>query len=148
MRLAANKRIRTIPWGVEPVMTSPDLDIRSSSHVLQDDITVIGVMLTVQFNVLDTHANTDGSINGIAAITRQSTMGLPGVLIHNAMSMVWTGILTIGGGNAKTEIAMFPDGCGVEIDEGESLTVEWRGSYIGTGSLNASVTGVIFYVER
>lgn len=154
VRLAESKRVRSVVIGAPsatPIATGVTQDGVNASYVFQDDVTIIGCSIMVEFDVKDAHSNADGQYNGIAELSRQAVRSAPGI-IHRTecLHACWNAAISIGGqGNKVQSEIMFPEGYGVEVDEGEGVNLLYYANYLGAGGdLNFYANAVIWYVER
>jgi len=148
-RLIESKRIRTIVMGGSVnVATTVSEDIVLASHVFQDDVTVIGYDLAVIPIITDTMSNADGQLHGRGELSRQGQRSQPGSLGMLQLHLVWNAAIVIGGKNPVQMTRMFPEGYGVEIDEGEGLNILTLVEWTGGATLAWWVDATIYYVER
>jgi len=148
-RLAEGKRIRTaFARFTQSLATGIQTDGTGAQFVFQDDVTVIGAEIGQRADVQDTQSNTDGEIDQLLVLTRQASVSQPGELLRMSLQVVWNGVVTIGGELAKDKVLMFPDGMGVEIDEGEALNLLFQWLYTGSGSVTSDAYMILYYVER
>lgn len=149
-RLAEGKRIRTIQlYHTRALATTVGVLLVTDSHLFQDDVTLIGMLLSNKFNLLDAHANADGDADGMIEVTRQASERQPGVLAQLQLKATWSAAIVLGGEMAKDLLIMFPHGYGVEVDEGESLNLLYSVTWTGAGgNLSFEGSAIIYYVER
>lgn len=148
-RLAEGKRIRSIQFGADLSITSGvTYDQVAATHVFQDDVTIVGAEIMLEFLISDALSNTDGTVNGIAELSRQGQRAQPGTIGWCVIHTTWNGVICIGGETRKSEVIMFPDGMGVEVDEGEGVNALGFLTYTGTGSCPAYINIIVYYVER
>lgn len=151
-RLVEKKRVRTIQLGwAQTLATSVGFDGTAAFHTFQDDVTLIGFEILGEFAPLDAHANADGAYNGWFELSRQAYRAMPGSIGILALHCVWTATIVIGGNGNRKELGpvFFPEGYGIEIDEGESVNFLAFLEYIGAGGdLNAYGNALLYYVER
>jgi hypothetical protein len=151
-RLPEGKRVRTIDMGYAAVLVTSTvvLDGVGVSHVFQDDVTIIGYQLAHEWLVDDTDSNTDGSINSILELSRQGQRSQPGLMGRIHQHSVWNAAIVIGNGDLrKQQLYMFPEGYGIEVDEGEGINLLYFLEYIGGGGpVSTYGNAIIYYVER
>jgi len=147
-RVPEAKRVRSaIAYLTLPAPTGVPADAQFAL-VFQDDVKIIGVELTGRWSVDDTLSNTDGAVVSLLELTRAATMLQPACIARVDQSLTWNGILCIGGDLTKEVVIMFPDGTGVEVDEGEYVNLLAHVEYVGSGSAPFDATAIIYYVER
>lgn len=117
-------------------------------HMWQDDITIIGGEIFVSAEIPDASINADGFLSGFADLSR---VGIPlqdsSLLFANIVAR-WSGIFSVNSPLCKDMIIMFPNGYGVDMDNGETI-------YLNGGNMNNTVAiltcyyrALIYYVER
>lgn len=150
-RLPARNRIRSVAFAeTNVVATTVALTGVIASHVFQDDVTIVGAQLAVEWQLEDAHVNADGSILTRLELTRQAAAELPGGILLLKGGKVWSAAIVIGGdGNSHATGVMYADGNGVEVDEGESVNIVGTLSWVGAGgTVTTIVSGLVYYVER
>lgn len=151
-RLAESKRIRTAYFGfgkVEVFHAEPH-DIVGASYIFQDDVTVVGFELMNYPLPKDAQLNTDGIVHGRMELSRQGRRSQPGVLCINEITVGWTGTMVFGASLAKEIVVMYPDGMGVELDEGEGLNILALLEFTAGAGEHCDWFGecILYYVER
>jgi len=149
-RLAEGKRIRTIQLGwIGAVATTVTLDAVMASHTFQDDVTLIGAQILGEWLVEDAEVNADGRVTSLLELSRQAQRAQPGVILMLAQQAVWTAAISVSGELRKHALVMFPEGYGIEIDEGEAVNFLAFMSYIGgAGPIDVYGNSILYYVER
>ena len=124
-RVPESKRIRSIVMNY----TSPALvhgatiDVVADTMVFQDDVKIVGWQLHGEVLIPDACINEDGGYNFLLELSRQGGRSYPGSLGFCVSHAMWTGILSVGGDNRKTEHIIYPQGYGIELDEGEAINM-------------------------
>lgn len=150
-RLAEGKRVRSHMINASEVLTTAvPFNGVLGSYTFQDDVTLIGAELSIEFLVLDAHVNADGQFNANVELTRQAARGQSAGVMACNTEKAWSAAMIVGNSdNRKTERMMFPEGHGLEFDEGETVNLlalcEWLGA---GGTLNFYANCRIYYVER
>ncbi len=149
-RLPEKYRVRSLLITDYAAVATGVASVTSQSHVFQDDVTIIGVEINMEWLILDAMSNADGLYNGLAEVSRQGTRSQPGYLIGIETQKVWNAAIVIGSGdNRKTERMFYPAGYGVEIDEGESVTLmSFLECVTNAGPFSCYLKATIYYVER
>lgn len=116
---------------------------------VQDNITIIGAEVVIEADVQDANSNADGEHKGIVEVTRAATIERDGGIVSVQQQNVWNGIIHIGGGLRTTERVMFPEGYGIDVDEGEkvNLCAYFNNTAVG-GDLSWFASARIYYVEN
>ena len=152
-RLPEGKRVRTVTLGhvLEAVVTEVPTDKTLVTEVFQDDVTIIGALLATEWLITDAMANADGDLNSYVILTRAATRAqkTSDILMCNTQK-VWTAAIVIGNGDNRKEVTiMFPEGMGIEVDEGEAINIlaflEWTGA---GGNSAFYANAILYYVER
>jgi len=149
-RLAEGKRIRTAAGGGGVALaTTVDFDAVLGAYVFQDDVTIIGFYVSNVAIINDAHSNADGMIHATIELSRQGVRGQPGIIGRASIHAVWNAILGLTGELWQRQTVMFPDGCGIEVDEGEGVNLLGLAEYVGAGG-DLSWWGefILYYVER
>ena len=119
--------------------------------VVQDDIKVVGLEIINEINALDAHRNADFHCQMITELSRGGVLERDGSLGCCQLEFGWTATIALGGGNGgqRNQLCiMFPQGYGVEIDEGEVLNMLKYASYIGGSDVLTYSSVIVYYVER
>lgn len=153
-RVPVGKRVRTkfLGGGVHGKITLATT-VESSGlveeWVVQDDIKIIGVQVGIEFDVEDAHTNTDTKIMGIVELSRAAAIEKESRILAVESQHIWNGVLSVAGDLRKQICVTFPEGCGIEVDEGETVNLLHYGYHLGAGgNLYMYATGLVYYVER
>jgi len=149
VRTPQNKRVRTfmMQGNIIAVAQTPSGGVLVLAKLIQDDITVIGAECISSAELPDAALNTDGFISTSCELSRVGLHSRDGTILKAHTLARWHGIF-YAGDMMHTETAFFPEGYGVDIDDGEYLNL------IGTNQNNsdAQVTAyqncIVYYVER
>lgn len=149
-RLPEGDRVRSITiGGAEDLATTVVFTGALATYTFQDDVTIIGVELSLQAVVLDAHLNADAMAHLHIEATRQATLEEPGALARLKLSNGWTAAITLGGGTAKELVVMYPKDQGIEVDEGEAVNLLATLNYIGAGGpMTVIGLATFWYTER
>jgi len=130
------------------------LDYATETWTPQDDITIVGYNLRALLDFGAAPTMVSGDCVGVAELTRSAKNKSPGIIGTISVSMevnVKTAETAMLGSKHMEDTIFFPDGIGVEVDEGESINL--LGLFSGQGIVAAaacdcSFRAVIYYVER
>lgn len=117
------------------------------SHTFQDDVRVIGCQVSAISIVTDAQLNADGRMHSYAELSKQGIQGRDGSILKVDSMAGWTGILSVGE-IAKREDIMFPEGYGIDFDDGETIYLHGYLENIGAVVGVALVEAIVYYVER
>lgn len=147
-RVPVGKRVKSI-WlkGSEDFAAAGSIDEIITSHIWEQDITIIGIEIHVDWGVHDAHLNADGEFQSQVCVTPQSNGNLPGVLARVHQTCCWTAAILAGLPFAQHTV-MFPEGHGKEFDEGEGLNIHVFATTTSLVAVTFSARAIIFYVER
>lgn len=152
--VAKAKKIRSISWECSNVnMVMGTQEEVTETLIFDEDVTIIGSQLELYLDVkeIDNPGSSwlRASLSQVAGyqplrtIINQVRLGL---LDYNPLVAVATGT----GHNTERNLVMFPEGHGVDIDEGEGLTLTVTGVQRcdSTNATDGSGQATLFYVER
>lgn len=148
-RTAEGKRIRTFMMQgvITAVAQTPSGGVLVLARLIQDNITIIGAECISSCEVTDTALNTDGFVSSSCELSRVGIHSRDGTILKAHTVARWHGIF-FAGDIMHTETAFFPEGFGIDIDDGEYLNL------IGTNQNNSDDTlacyqnCIVYYVER
>lgn len=128
-------------------------EIQVVEWVSPDDYTLIGFELTAH---VDPETNMDsGRIAMDAEITRTSSFGTQGVIgrsearLECRTAVIGAGTTeTVSGRQRAENIVMFPDGHGIDIDEGETINLLTWSQNSMANSHFAYAQAILYLVER
>lgn len=157
--MALGKKVKTKHLSATLVLERDTWTISDAINqwTTQDDIRVIGVHLSVASHLGSTPAMQEGLFWSQAEISRNGKSYQDGILIRvHCKLYYWTEIVIadqLAGSHGDTdrqELVMFPDGHGVDLDDGETLYLHERGEVfiMSAGSPQMSALAIIYYVER
>jgi len=148
-RTPESRRVRSINIGGNVAVATTVTEEHVLSYQFLDDVRVIGVQLGGEWGTLDAHANADGQFTSISEITRAGQRAFPGRLIFLMLQACWTAAIVLGSKYRDSHILFYPEGYGIDFDEGESIAVRSFLQYVGAGGdLTYYVDATIYYVER
>jgi len=128
-----------------------------ATWTLQEDITVIGCRCQAQTMFEATPALTEGTAMTAMEFSRNGAWGGDGqILALHAHIQYWTEIVIaaqLGGcfGDLCREMTlMFPEGYGVDVDDGEHLYLNLMAinTILASGQFDSEAVASIYYVER
>lgn len=149
-RLAEGKRVRTTMFGGNYLQPHGESEARLgiNSHIFQDDVTIIGVTLAHEILVTDVALNADAQLEITSEVSRQGRMYLDGLLIHFEGQAMWTAGIAVFQNIRGQVSVMFPEGHGIEVDEGEGVNLHLGFNNGATVDLSAFALVTLYYVER
>jgi len=116
--------------------------------VPQDNVRIIGTIINMEIDVRDADSNTDNEAKGMVELTRAATIEQDGCINRVEMQHIWNGLFSIAGDLRKQLVVMFPDGYGIDIDEGNPVNLVAYWSVTGGGPIDFFGSCLIYYVER
>jgi len=149
-RLAESKRIRTAIMGCNhDVVTAVATDVVGDAYTFQDDVTIIGYYMRSVCMIEDAMTNTDSIFHGYGALSRSGRRSQPGEFGRCGISGIWNGLFYIGATWDYMKDVIFPEGYGIEVDEGETVNLLVFLEYNGDGGdLGWFNEAILLYVER
>lgn len=137
-------RVAGIP---EQVLVSGGSGILETNltYEFEDDVRIIGTDIQIECYLSDPALNADGNANIISSINRANQK-----LNELTMCGGWTAVLYYGDLGRKSRMIMFPEGYGVDVDEGEGITQYFWTQMVSSApaSFGLYCRGYLFYVER
>jgi len=138
-----------------PAGEGPGVTVGTAYWTAQDDIRIIGCMLSMGMKVVG--ALQEGRANGHAELSRGALSDGDAIFCEITP---WVGFFTeivvatqtagIFGDPTRDIVLMFPEGHGIDVDEGEAvnLFVYAGATIISAGVLEIDAEAHIYYVER
>jgi len=117
-------------------------------HTFQDDVRVIGCCLEVNAMVTDAMMNADGRVHAMTEISKAGAKASPGMMMRIGTMSGWTAAITLGGDLDKHQLLMFPEGMGMDFDDGETINMFSTLESVGAVEAHSLHNATIFYVER
>ena len=156
-RTAVGKRIKTFYFDVQKALAWDATEYNfypADSRTMQEDIRIVGVSMscTAGLNVTAIGSIADGAVHTHGELSRHGERGKPSSILDVNVQL-YTGVGTsenFFGNNMGRDSIMFPDGHGVDLDEGEVLYLH-AGCFSnasGAGEHEHSVFCLVYYVER
>lgn len=156
-RTPESKRVRIAHWQ-NNLYSNAVTDVGAYlpvSRTFMDDIRIIGFTLTLKIGLPDTPNVEEGVLDALASLSRASYTETDAILgqcqarlaniVEAAYESIWdTRVMN------QVQNIMFPEGYGIDIDEGETLTL-WaygRQNILSSGNGTVEVGVIIYYVER
>lgn len=148
-RTPEGRRVKSVVLGgLQDLATGIELDEVAMSYQFLDDVRIIGLEISCVAEPDDAASNSDGRLHLYAEVSRSSLRGRPGSLGIAYTFAVWNALIAMG---SFTEhlVAMFPEGYGIDIDEGEHVNLLAYAHYTGgAGPIKVYENAVLYYVER
>ena len=148
MRTPDKYRVRSIRMPQRSLSVTTGSEVEVDIHTFQDDVRVIGCCLEVNAMVTDAMLNADGRVHAMTELSKAGAKASPGMIMRIGTMSGWTAAILAGGDLDKHQSLMFPEGMGMDFDDGETInmfsTLESIGAVEGHSLHNATV----FYVER
>lgn len=152
-----SKRIKTklMTKGQSIAAAGDEQYLGADSWVVQEDITIIGLGLRV--SVQDGAFGWDsGRVSALGEISRVAKMFADGVLMgfckHVICREATVGAnstqTVLGGQPTEVQFIMFPEGYGVDMDDGEVLYLNTDLHNDMANAHHTSINGIVYYVER
>lgn len=116
--------------------------------IVQDDIKIVGVEMINEIDMADAISNADFEMQCIFELSRAGTIERDSIIASCQNEMCWNGIISVGGEPRKEVVIMFPQGYGIEIDEGEVINLVAYASGVKAGDSYVFASAIIYYVER
>lgn len=147
-RTPDSRRIRTL-WlqATQNVLAADTFDNAGDSYTFQDDIRVIGCQVSAISIISDAQMNADGRTHVYTEVSKHGTQGQSGSILKTDCMGGWTGVFSIGD-NCKRESIMFPEGYGIDFDDGETIYMHGFLESIGAVDGSGLCEAIIYYVER
>ncbi len=117
------------------------------TKLIQDDITIIGAECISSAELSDTSLNTDGFISTSCELSRVGIHSKDGTILKAHTLARWHGIFWAGE-MMHTETLMFPEGYGIDIDDGEYIYLIGTNQNQTDDVCNAYMNCIVYYVER
>lgn len=157
MRTAKGKLIKThyMHNQVEPGVGEAIDDV--TSWLLQQDITIIGASLRSMAHAGGTPAYQEGDLVCAGTFSRAGVPAHDGEFCRVRSTFNhWTEIVVatqtagVYGEVNNTSVVMFPEGYGIDVDDGEYVYLHNHAvcHILSAGNAECAVDGVILYVER
>lgn len=153
--MALGKKVKTVMLGydVGAVAGGDLVDVVGMEHVFQDDVRVIGILL--RCDVEDETDLDSGYLALNAEVSRASKRGQAGALIM-ASCKTSCRSCTVGIGvtetvlveSHKVVVVMFPDGHGVDFDDGEYINLLVYMKNTMSNAHSGDANAIIYFVER
>lgn len=145
-----SKRIRTkfLGGAVEGEMLDTFLPGVLVQWIVQHNITVIGCELIAEIDMTDSLSNADYESQLIIELTRAGTIEQDSCISSLQLEICFNGVVSIGGDLRKTLVMMFPEGYGVDVDEGEILNLVAYFSFVSAGAPHSYGSCIVYYVEN
>lgn len=147
MRTPDSRRVKTL-WlqGTVPTVAA-GVETVTTSHTFQDDVRVIGCHVEANSIVTDAQLNADGRMHTQGEVSKHGVQGHDGALLRAQVFAGWTAAIAIGNLLASEQV-VFPEGYGVDFDDGETIYLHGQLENIGAVTGVGLVVAIIYYVER
>ena len=143
------KNVRTkVLAGSENVVAGTTVREVLAYWLCQDNIRIIGCEVKVDINVPDTAMNADHLVVGTVDLTRAPHYSQDGDICQAGIRAIWTAAILAGGDLVKNLVMMFPEGYGINVDEGEFVNLLCDFAVVGTITISMYGTAIVYYVER
>jgi len=120
----------------------------TSEYVFQYDVRLVGVICEAVAIITDAQLNADGRDHVYTEVTRAGSTGKDGIILRAEVMSGWTAAIVVGDGYTAQEQLFFPEGMGIDFDEGETINlfcnIEAVGAVAGIGLGNAT----LYFVKR
>lgn len=156
-RTAVGKRVKTLYIDVQKAIAWNSTTYNfypAQTFVFEEDVRIIGANMTCHAggDATALSATQNGEIHTHGEISRHGERGKPSSILDVNLQTAYT-LVVSGAAQAGDTLfgeVMFPDGHGVDIDEGEALYVHAGcfASMFTAGNHQHSIFGCIYYVER
>lgn len=151
--MALQKRIRGHAMSKSVNATSITLAEDVATWAVPDDIRVIGFLIQIGIDLCDEACVADGQAFAGGILSKVATYADPwtlGYLETRVATGTDTPTAPAGGQYYRSEVVMFPEGYGCDLDEGElmSITVRATNTITAANFIVGSCLCVVFYVER
>jgi len=148
-RTPEGKRIRTaMGGGTAELVTAVAYDGVLGTETFEDDVRIIGYYLRNVAMITDAMTNTDTVIHAYIELSKSGSRADNG-FGRLPITYIWNGLFSIGGTYDAFATVMFPEGMGIDVNEGETINLLGFAEYVGAGG-NLDLWGeyILFYVER
>lgn len=148
-RTPEGRRVRSMTLSIaSPSQAGGSDGYINQPFIVADDIRVIGAELIAEALISDAMTNADASLQVIAEMSRAPIASQPGSIIRVDVQTIWNGVICVASPTRAQEFVMFPEGYGMDFDEGEFINIG-VGYESNSGEVSrAFATGIIYYVER
>ena len=146
MRTPDTRRVRSLTLSLTQEVTAGVI-IGQVSHTFQDDVRVIGVQMSAISIVTDAQLNADGRMHVKSEASKHGAFGQPGAILEAECFAGWTAAIAIGELD-KREDNMFPEGYGMDFDDGEAIYLHGMLESIGASAGYSEHQAIVYYVER
>lgn len=148
-RTPEGKRIRSfmLQGVILAEALTPSGGVAVVSKLIQDDITVVGVECISSAELSDLSMNTDGFISTSCELSRVGLHSKDGTILKAHTLARWHGIF-FAGDMMNTAIVIFPEGHGIDIDDGEYLYLIGTNQNQTDDVCSAYQNCIVYYVER
>ena len=149
-RTPDGKRIKTLYISGAAVLAHGEVsDVNAAgSHTFQDDVRVIGAEVTAEALLTDVAINADGQFQHIATVSKHGDRANPGDMVAIENQGIWHGIFYAGTPTRRSIVVMFPEGYGVDYDDGETINLHHYCVNETNTTVNFYENAIIYYVER
>jgi hypothetical protein len=154
-RTPEGKRVKTIVMAGSVEMANGEANQQNAldTHVWQEDVRVIGIEAYAELYALN--AMDSGNIQALTEVSRVGSWGQDGRLLEAACIIIGTSI-TVGvgvtevaiGDSIKVERMFFPEGHGVDFDDGEAIYINALDNNNMANDQRGWHGATIYYVER
>jgi len=138
-----------------PAGEGPGVTLGSAFWTAQDDIRIIGFMLSMGMKIVG--ALQEGRVNGHAELSRGAHGDIDAIFGEITPWVgFWTEIVVATqlagsfGDPSRDIVVMFPEGHGIDVDEGESINlfVYAGNTMMASGTADIDSEAHIYYIER
>lgn len=118
------------------------------THMWEDDVKVIGVLIINEIYLVDGNTNEDEDHQLITEVSRSAIWAQNGCLARKELQAHWNGVIYIGGATRGELLVMFPEGHGIDFDEGEYINMLYSHQITATVDSKSFHNAIVYYVER
>ena len=152
-----NKRVKTFYIKRSEVLSAGSNSFGNVPEVLQDDVTIIGVQMFASLS--SSNEFDSGTIYVMGAASRVAWNAVSGREDGDILfieSRIDARSVTVGAGVSEVavgkvvehELLLFPDGHGIDLDEGDIVYLNWAWANGMANDHGAFIDALVYYVER
>lgn len=145
-RTPDSRRVRSLVLSLTQEVTAGVI-IALSSYTFQDDVRVIGAQMSAIGIIVDAQLNADGRVHVKSEASKQGAFGMPGSILVAECFGGWTAAISLGDQCDREDI-IFPEGYGMDFDDGETVYLHGMLESIGASAGYSEHQAIIYYVER
>jgi len=145
-RTPDSRRVRSITLTAWQANIAAGTETAMATHTFQDDVRVIGAQVSAISTITDAQLNADGRVHTKSEVSKQGAMGMPGAILVAEAFAGWTAAILIGE-MTKRENIIFPEGYGLDFDDGETIYLHAFIEVVGVDGHSVH-EAIVYYVER